>query len=92
VELKETVWHGTKDLVIHQTAAHGTGAGEFRLSIYLVWSSGLYKVLDVFESAYRGASAGEVATAAVWAANRHSAVIVKRTYVRCMKDLSTSRP
>jgi hypothetical protein len=37
-----------------------------------------------------GSSAGEVATAAVWAANRHNAVIANVTYLRCIKDLSTS--
>src|SRR5215472_2886409 len=39
-----------------------------------------------------GLSACGVATAAVWAANRNIAVIDKRTYVRCMRDLGTSRP
>ena len=59
VELKATVWYGTMDLIVHRTAAHGTGVGEFRLSVYRVWRSHLYRVLDVVESAYNLTSSEE---------------------------------
>ncbi len=52
VELKETVWYGTNDLVVHETSAHGTGVGENRLSIYRAWKGRLYRVLRIVESAY----------------------------------------
>ena len=52
VELRQTVWHGTNDLIVHAVGAHGTGAGEGRLMIYRVWKGNLYKVLDISEWAY----------------------------------------
>ena len=52
IELKETVWHGTKDLIVHGVGAHGSGVGEMRQLIYRVWKGQLYKVLDVVEGAY----------------------------------------
>jgi hypothetical protein len=52
VELRDTVWPGTKDIVAHQGGAQGTGVGEWRLLIYRVWKGQLYKVFDIVESAY----------------------------------------
>lgn len=50
IGLKDTVWYGTKDIVVHQVGSHGTGAGEVRLFIYRVLKAQLYKVLDIIES------------------------------------------
>lgn len=52
VELRQTVWHGTNDLIVHAVGAHGTGVGEGRLMIYRVWKGNLYKVLDISEWEY----------------------------------------
>jgi len=52
VELRQIVWYGTNDLIVHAPGPHGTGVGELRLKIYRVWKGRLYKVFDVVEWAY----------------------------------------
>jgi hypothetical protein len=52
IELKDTVWYGIKDLIVHQGASHGTGVGEIDLAIYRVWKGHLYRVFNIVESAY----------------------------------------
>ena len=55
IELKETVWFGTKDIVVHSGGAQGTGIGAHSLRIYRVLGGHMYKVLDVVEEAYNWA-------------------------------------
>ena len=52
VELRETVWPGTKDILIHRMSAQGTGVGSGDLQIYRMWRGRLYKVFDIVESSY----------------------------------------
>ncbi len=55
VELRETVWPGTTDLVVHAGGSQGTGVGQMTLGIYRMWQGRLYPVLDVVESAWNWA-------------------------------------
>lgn len=56
LELRETVWPGTKDLILHSGGSQGTGAGEVRLSILRLLRGHLYEVLNLTESAYNWTS------------------------------------
>ncbi|MBL8210939.1 MAG: hypothetical protein JNK87_09520 [Bryobacterales bacterium] len=52
LEVRQLVWHGTNDIIVHAGGATGTGVGEQRLSAYRLWNGTLYKVLDILEWAY----------------------------------------
>lgn len=52
IEVKDIVWYGTKDIIVHQVGAHGTSVGEMRLLIYRMLRGRLYKVFDAVESSY----------------------------------------
>ena len=52
VELRQTVWFGTNDIIVHAGGVFGTGVAERRLLIYRAWRGKLYKVFDTVESAY----------------------------------------
>jgi hypothetical protein len=52
IELRETVWYGTKDIVVHLGGPQGTGVGERDVSIYRVLRGRLYKVLQIVEWTY----------------------------------------
>jgi hypothetical protein len=52
VELKQTVWYGTYDLVIHTDGKIGLGLSESHLRIYRMFRGRFYPVLDFIESAH----------------------------------------
>lgn len=51
VELRQTVWYGTNDLIFHTGGSIGPGLSENRLQIYRMFAGRLYPVLDVIEDA-----------------------------------------
>jgi hypothetical protein len=81
VELKDTVWYGTKDLIIHRGGSQGTGVGEHRLLIYRVWRSRLYKVFDIVESAYNSvqSESSSMTYPDVDSSSSSRSIIVRRT-------------
>lgn len=60
VELRQTVWHGTNDVILHAGGSFGTGVAERRLLIYRAWRGKLYKVFDIVESAYNLSGSEEI--------------------------------
>jgi hypothetical protein len=56
VELRQTVWYGVNDLVVHTGGSMGTGVGESRVSVYRMRGGRLYQVFDNIEDAYNWTS------------------------------------
>ncbi len=52
VELKQTVWYGTYDLVVHTDGKMGLGVSESHLQIYRMFQGRFYRVFDYVESAH----------------------------------------
>ncbi|MBS1830354.1 MAG: hypothetical protein JST93_33945 [Acidobacteria bacterium] len=59
LELRQMVWYGTNDIVLHTGGRYGSGIGEHRMRIFRVWNSHLYQVFDIKESAYNWSTSEE---------------------------------
>ncbi len=52
LDLKQSVWYGTNDIVIRAGGSQGTGVGETHIQIYRMLDGQLFKVVDIVEDAY----------------------------------------
>ena len=52
VELKQTVWYGTYDLVVHTDGKMGLGVSESHLQIYRMFRGRFYRVFDFVENSH----------------------------------------
>jgi hypothetical protein len=52
VELKQTVWYGTNDIVVHANVIGGTDVSQNDVTIYRLFDGRLHPVLEIVESAY----------------------------------------
>lgn len=52
LDLKQSVWYGTNDIVIRNGGSQGTGVGERRIQVYRMFEGKLYKVFDIVKDAY----------------------------------------
>lgn len=52
LEIRQLVWHGTNDILVHIPTMWGTGVGERRLWVYRLRNGTLYRVLDIVEGGH----------------------------------------